>query len=187
LFNPGHLSVSREKRPKGKERRHVCGFCVFCGFLMLVAVLTGCGRRDNNGIKGRPALDHCLPQSGNEADWPSLAINGVKQEPSGTSVKLVAYALDKPARFDLPLYVMSAGRWLINNSDRAYLLDEECREYKLKDKKVSGGQKKVEEGRVMLKPGEAFEVTLVFTPISSDVTAGALVYGGQTMRFAVSP
>jgi hypothetical protein len=163
---------------------------VLCGLLVFGAVLSGlssCGRRDIDRSRNRPALDHCLPQSGNEADWPSLAINGVKLEPEGTSVKLVAYALDKPAKFALPLYVMSAGRWLINNSDRTYLLDDECREYKLKDKKVSAGQKKVEDGKVVLKPGEAFEVTLVFTPISSDVKAGALVYGGQAMRFAVSP
>jgi hypothetical protein len=154
---------------------------------MIVAVLGGCRRRDVERIKARPAFDHCLPQTSNEADGPLLAINDVKRESDGTSVKLVAYAIDKPARFDLPLYIMSAGRWLINNSDRTYLLDEECREYKLKDKKVSGGQKNIESGRVMLKPGEAFEVILVFTPISGDVNAGALVYGGQTMRFAVSP
>jgi len=150
----------------------------------------GCRSREAETIKARP-LDKCLPQTtndqGNENQGPALAIGGVKRGSDGTEVRLVAYAVDKPAQLDLPLYIMSAGKWLINNSARTYLLDDECREYKLKDKKVSDGQKKVENGRVVLKPGEAFEMTLLFTPLFDDAGGGALIYGDQTVRFAVSP
>jgi hypothetical protein len=98
---------------------------------------------------------------------------------------LVAYALAEPADFDLPVYLMSRGRWLINERGRAYLLDPECREYKLKDRAPAAGQAEVKNGRVQLKAGEAFEVTLVFPRLLDGVRQGLLVYGTRVLPFSL--
>lgn len=94
---------------------------------------------------------------------------------NATHVRLVAYVLDEAVDFDLPVYRLSAGRWLINEKGRAYLLDEQCREFKLKDRKSyssSFGEQQIPlDGRIRLSPGQAFEATLVFHRLSDQTRA----------------
>jgi hypothetical protein len=152
--------------------------------------MTGCTQRDRAAelreamASARAKLRSCLPTS---APTPPLrlAMASVSREPEETSVRLVAYAIGEAADFDLPLYFMSRGRWLIAERGRAYLLDEECREYKLKDKRVTAGQAPAKDGRVHLKPGEAFEVTLSFPRLPDQVREGALVYGTWVLPFSL--
>jgi hypothetical protein len=104
---------------------------------------------------------------------------------------LVAYASDEAVDFHLPIYRMSAGRWLINEKGRAYLLDERCREFKLNGRKPSagsfwGGRKVPLDGLVRLNPGQAFEATLIFPPLPDQTRVGALVYEGRVLPFALS-
>jgi hypothetical protein len=104
-------------------------------------------------------------------------------------VRLVAYAMDEAVDFYLPIYRLSAGRWLINEKGRAYLLDERCREFKLKDRKmpsISSGEQRVPlDGRIRLNPGQAFEATLVFPRLFDQTRIGALVYDGRVLPFTL--
>src|SRR5262249_12520027 len=100
-----------------------------------------------------------------------------------TSVRVVGYATTEAAEFDLPVYFMSRGRWLINERGRAYLLDEQCHEYKLKDRRTE--QAAPQGGHVRLKPGEACEATLSFPRLSNEVREGVLVYGTRVLSFSL--
>jgi hypothetical protein len=121
-----------------------------------------------------------------------LAIESVESAQNVTRVQMVAYARDEATDFYLPVYRMSAGRWLINEKGRAYLLDERCREFRLNDAKPSpdspsdflGGEKIPKDGRIRLKPGQALEATLVFPPLPDRTRVGALVYDGRVLPFA---
>lgn len=113
-----------------------------------------------------------------------LALAGIQNEPHQTSVKIVAYALHEAADFDLPQYWMSRGRWLINESGRSYLRDEQCHEYKLKDRTPTVG-KVPDSGRIRLKAGEFYEVTLSFPRLSEEVRQGVLVYGNWVIPFTL--
>jgi hypothetical protein len=122
-----------------------------------------------------------------------LAIESVVRDKNATRVRLIAYARDEAVDFYLPVYRMSAGRWLINEKGRVYLLDEQCREFRLNDAKPSpgslsdflGGEKIPPDGRIRLKPGQAFEATLVFPPLSDRARVGALIYDGRVLPFAL--
>ncbi len=127
----------------------------------------------------------CVPASEPE-DKLKLAITQVTNQPNATHVRLVAYALDEAVDFDFPVYLMSAGRWLINEKGRTYLLNEQCREFILKDRKSSFGERKIpREGRVKLNPGQAFEVTLIFNRLPDQTRVGALVYNGRVLPFTL--
>lgn len=133
----------------------------------------------------RTRFGACLPERKPEGAI-HLAISSVTLEKEETSVRMVAYAVGEAADFDLPQYLMSRGRWLINETARSYLLDETCREYRLKDRKLTKGDAP-RDGRIKLKAGEACEFTLSFPRLNSDVYSGALVYGGWTLPFYVLP
>ncbi|HYE75805.1 MAG TPA: hypothetical protein VEF04_20850 [Blastocatellia bacterium] len=133
----------------------------------------------------RTRFGTCLPERKPEGAL-RLAISSVKLEKEETSVRMVAYAVGEPVDFDLPQYAMSRGRWLINETARSYLLDETCREYRLKDRKLTKGEAP-RDGRIKLKAGESCEFILSFPRLNNDVYSGALVYGGWTLPFYVLP
>ncbi|MEK7832217.1 MAG: hypothetical protein AAB401_14075, partial [Acidobacteriota bacterium] len=75
---------------------------------------------------------------------------------------------------------------LIGEKDRAYLVDEHCREFKLKDRRPPEGQKFPMDGIVRLNQGQAFEMTLSFYRLKDTTRFGMLVYGGKTLAFVVN-
>jgi hypothetical protein len=165
-----------------------------CLSISLSLCLTGCSPRNPEAEKraAQAAIDEffvkarsCVPASEPE-DKLKLAIAQVTNQPDATRVRLAAYALDEAVDFDFPVYLMSAGRWVINEKGRAYLLNEQCREFVLKDRKSSfGGRKIPREGRIRLNPGQAFEVTLVFNRLPDQTRVGALIYAGRVLPFTL--
>lgn len=123
----------------------------------------------------------CIPDTQMEGNV-RLALAEIRNEANQCSVKLVAYALQEPANFDVPQYSMSRGRWLINEQGRSYIRDEQCNEYKLKDRTPTIG-KVPDSGRIQLKAGEFYEVTLSYPRLSEEVRQGVIVYGNWVMPF----
>jgi len=167
-----------------------CSLAPLLFFLIALTLLADCSRRDREtemreAIRAAQAkLRSCLPTAEPEGSY-QLAIAAVTRGPDETKVRLVAYAAGGPADFDLPAYLMSRGRWLINERGRAYLLDEQCREYKLKGRQPTAGQVEAKNGRVPLKPGEAFELTLSFPRLPDEAQEGVLVYGTRVLPFSL--
>ncbi len=192
-------------------KRYPAAFCflpfAFCSllsaFCLLPFFLSACSPPRNPEAEARKALtamraklQACLPDA--QPSAVRLAVVSVSREKEEAVVRLVAYnpadkAKANPAAnpaasdagavdFDAPNYVMSRGRWLINESGRAYLLDERCREYKLKDRKLTLRQAVAKNGRIRLQPGEASEVLLSFARLPDDAQDVALVYGTQVLR-----
>lgn len=157
--------------------------------LIIVAIfLAGCaGRSANVGSQPSPdeafsQLKSCLPPSEPESAL-QLTIVSVVSGPDDTKVRLVARAVNEAVDFDLPVYRLSYGRWMINEKGRAYLIDERCREYRLKDRKSASGEKIPPSGRIRLKPGQAFETILIFPGLIGHPQRGGLIYGGRTLPF----
>ncbi|HEU0185984.1 MAG TPA: hypothetical protein VFS27_11760 [Blastocatellia bacterium] len=121
-----------------------------------------------------------------------MAIESVVSDRNATRVRLVAYAPDEEAPFYAPIYLMSAGRWLVNEKGRVYLIDEQCRELRLNETKASPGSSLTfwrggripEGGLIRLKRGQVFETTLSFPPFPDRTRTGALVYGERVLPFA---
>jgi hypothetical protein len=160
-------------------------------YLLLVALLlASCNRSDPEAARRAAVkatlerLSQCAPTATNN-DKLKLAVAEITHQPLETSVRLVAYATSEQVDFYLPVYLMSRGRWLIHEQERAYLLDESCREYKLKDRKSIDGQPLPLEGKIVLKRGEAFEVKLSFPGLSEDARLGALIYGSTVIPFSL--
>jgi hypothetical protein len=165
--------------------------------LCLLLCLAGCSRPVTEAEK-RAAVDEFFTRA--RSCWPSdgesaapLAVESVVSDKNATSVRLAAYARDEAVDFYLPVYRLSAGRWSINEKGRVYLLDEQCREFKLNDSKPSpksslifwGGGRIPEGGRIRLKPGQVFELTLFFPSMPDRTRVGALVYDGRVLPFAL--
>lgn len=156
--------------------------------LCALAFLSGCSKRDPQAelrtamAAARTKLRACLPDSKPDSAF-KLAIASVSRQPHETSVRLVAYTLGEAADFDLPVYLMSRGQWLIAEQGRAYLLDDECREYKLKNRQVVVAA--TPQGRLRLKPGQAFEITLSFPRLTDEAREGVLVYGAWVLPFSL--
>ena len=167
---------------------------LFQTILIACVVLAGCSRRDVE-TERRAAIAStlagvrsCAPADGEAGEIDGklkLAITSVAINPDETSVKMVAYTTDEAVDFDLPVYSLSRGRWVINEKSRAYLLDEHCREYKLRDKKSTSGQAIPQDGKIKLNPGQAFEVALSFPPLSEKTQMAILVYGGRRLFFTL--
>jgi hypothetical protein len=87
--------------------------------------------------------------------------------------------------FYLPAYWMSRGRWLINERERAYLLDADCREYPLKDRRESIGPSVATNGQVRLRPGGVVETTLEFQRPGAHAREAVLVYGARVLPFSL--
>jgi hypothetical protein len=170
--------------------------------LLLSIFLSGCARPNPEAEK-RAAVDEyfanarsCMPANATGAEpanSPRLAIESVTTTADATRVQLIAYALDEAVEFYAPIYRLSAGRWLINEKGRAYLLDDRCREWKLKDRKPPSGLTSNSstwraiplEGRIRLNPGEAVATTLVFAPLPDQTRVGALIYEGRVLPFTM--
>ncbi len=178
----------QSKRPKAKHntRRGGIFFFALCTVVLFVIGGTSC-RREKQLTEAewqqsaRAKFHACIPATQPEGNV-RLALAAIRNEPEQTSVKLIAYALHEPVEFDVPQYSMSRGRWLINEKGRAYLRDEQCNEYKLKDRTPTTG-KVPDSGRIQIKPGEAYELTLSFPRLLEEVKAGVLVYGNWVMPF----
>ncbi len=158
--------------------------------VLLGLSLTACARPDPEAARQAAVLattarlQGCLKQATpNTAS--QLAIAEITRQPQETSVRLVVLAGKEAVEFYLPVYLLSRGRWLINERERAYLLDENCREYKLQDRKTLDGQPFPPAGKVSLKPGEAFAFNLSFQVLPAEMRLGALVYGANALPFAL--
>ncbi len=125
-------------------------------------------------------------QVGGAESLNNLAVVSAVNSSNETALKLVIYATNTQVEFPLPAYKLSAGRWLIGEKDRAYLVDEHCREFKLKDRRPPEGQKFPMDGIVRLNQGQAFEMTLSFYRLKETTRFGMLVYGGKTLAFVVN-
>jgi hypothetical protein len=189
------LKVERAQRANGGRRRGA--YCLppitYCLLLAAYCLLPACSpSRARVEAEARAAREAararfgaCLPEQ-NPAGDVRLAITSITLEGETTSARLAAYAAGGGADFDLPQYLMSRGRWLINERARSYLLDETCREYRLKDLRLTAGEVPPG-GRVRLGAGEALEFTLEFPRLPDGVHSGALVYGGWVLPFYVLP
>jgi hypothetical protein len=169
-------------------------FCLFVGFLAVISLLTAnCARRDPEAERRAAISDtlaklrSCAPESANDAAGSNLrlTISSIALNPNETSLRLLAFAPAEAVVFDLPVYYLSRGRWLINEKGRAYLLDEDCREYKLRDKKISAGQTASQDGKIKLNPGQASEVTLSFPRLPDRTRMGLLIYGDRVLPFTL--
>jgi len=160
--------------------------------LILCLLLAGCGGGDPEAQRQAAVaatlakLQSCAPNDEAEGDV-ALAITSITRQANETRVRLAAYAVEKPVPFDLPTYSLSRGRWLIHETGRAYLLDEQCREYKLKERKPSPGRDVPLDGRVNLGAGQVVETTLGFPPLPEDARMGVLIYGRRTLPFLLGP
>jgi hypothetical protein len=156
--------------------------------LVISIILTGCARRDPEGerrqafTQGFAKLRSCAPDLKAD-DKLKIAIAGVTTDQNETAVRIVAYALEEDIDFDLPVYWMSRGRWLIKEEGRAYLLDERCREYKLKGRRSSTSEKLPPDGRIRLNRGQFIEAILSFPSLPEQSQIGVLVYGERTIPF----
>lgn len=161
--------------------------------LFALIIFTNCAKRDPEAEKGavlasaRARLRGCLPEveDGEPQSALRLAIGAVQLRDDATAVRVVGYAVGSEADFALPVYLLSRGRWLIEERARVYLLDSDCREYKLKDRVAVSGETVPDDGRVRLKTGEARETTLLFPRLSDGVREGVLVYGRRVIPFSL--
>lgn len=154
-------------------------------------ILSACSQPDPQTERQRAIAEtfakwkSCAPDAEAEGDV-KLAVAAATRQPQEVTVRLVAYALDKAVDFNAPVYSLSRGRWLIDEKARAYLLDEQCREYKLKGRK-SGSEAPVPlDGRIKLASGQAFELALSFSPVPEDVKMGLLIYGKRVLPFTIA-
>jgi hypothetical protein len=159
-------------------------------FFCFLVCFPGCAKRDVEAERRAAVaetfamLRSCAPdKSFEDAGNAKFAIASVKLESNETNVRLVGYSLKEAVEFYLPVYYLSRGRWLIDEKERAYLVDEQCREYKLKDRKSPEGQEVSPDGKIRLEPGEVFEVTLSFPRLPDRTQMGLLVYGNRAMPF----
>ncbi|MFN0120008.1 MAG: hypothetical protein ACKV2V_05855 [Blastocatellia bacterium] len=134
----------------------------------------------------RDKMKSCLPVAETAPPY-KLAATAIRREGEQTRLHIVAWnPADKGpgARaidFDAPNYLMSYGRWLINEKDRVYLVDQYCREFLLRERELMNRQKEARNGRVKLDPGEAVELQLSFAPLPDNIEQLALVYGATVL------
>lgn len=164
---------------------------IFVLTFVCLLMMSACSQPDPQAERQRVIAEtfakwkSCVSDAEAEGDV-KLAVTAVMRRPDEVTVRLVAYALDKPVEFDAPVYSLSRGRWLIDEKARAYLLDEQCREYKLKGRK-SGSEVPVPlDGRIKLASGQAFELALSFSPVPEEVKMGVLVYGKRVLPFSIA-
>ncbi|MBX3278154.1 MAG: hypothetical protein KF868_09145 [Acidobacteria bacterium] len=156
-----------------------------------MAIFGSCAKPDAETGKSaalasaRARLRGCAPDPEQEKGALRLAVGAVERIDNSTRVRLVGYAVGDDADFALPVYLLSRGRWLVEERARVYLLDSDCREYKLKDRIDAPGQKVPDDGRVRLRAGEARETVLLFPRLRDGVREGAIVYGKRVIAFSM--
>jgi hypothetical protein len=164
---------------------------LFASLLTLLLCFAGCARRSPEAEKrealaaARARLRSCVPEAEPEGNV-RLAISAVERQSDALRLRLIIYAVgEAETDFYLPAYWMSRGRWLINERGRAYLLDADCREYPLKDRRGSIGPSVATNGQVRLKPGGMVEATLEFQHLAADAREAVLVYGTRALPFSL--
>ena len=167
---------------------------LFICLLTLLLCFVGCARRNPEAEKrealatARARLRSCLPEAEPEGNV-RLAVSAVERHGDSLKLRLIIYVVgaigEAETDFYLPAYWMSRGRWLINERGRAYLLDADCREYNLKDRRESLGPSVATNGQVKLKPGGMVETTLEFQHLAADAREAVLVYGARVIPFSL--
>lgn len=190
-------SQKPEVRSRKSEENRSLFFRVLTAICFLLIFSSGCSKRDPEAAS-REALSalqakllNCVRASQPVAGV-RLAVVSFSREKEEARLRLVAYnpaaAAGQPDKsegaveFDAPSYLMSRGRWLINDSGRVYLIDERCREYKLKNRQLTLRQSEAKNGRIRLEPGAACEMILSFARLPDDVQDVLLVYGTQVLN-----
>ena len=131
-------------------------------------------------------LRHCLPPAVvNQSAGLAIAAIARERETETTTLRMVVYATTEPVEFHLPIYLLSRGRWTINEIGRAYLLDENCRERTLKGTAAVNGKTLPRDGVVKLQAGESFEFRLNFPTLPDAMQMGTLVYGSRVLPFSL--
>lgn len=161
---------------------------------LLAALLVsfGCSKKDPEAIRTTAVIESfdelskCNKVSGAE-HLANIALASVVNVQNDTVLKLVAYATNTPVEFPVPFYKLSAGRWLVGEKDRVYLMDEHCRGFELKDRRPPEGKKFSQDGILRLNPGESFEMTFSFYRLKETTRFGMLVYAGKVLPFVVNP
>lgn len=158
-------------------------------FALVGALGAGC-RRSASPVDTLPNLDAindkmraCLPARRYRANDGNvrIAIAGLTRLETETKVRIVAYAGKDAGAFDLPVYYMSRGRWMINETGRAFLIDQDCRQYRLKGRSSTSGLKIPLNGRIELQAGQSFESDLSFPRLVESPHILIMVYGDLIM------
>jgi hypothetical protein len=167
---------------------------LWASLLTLLLCFVGCTRRNPEAEKRealaavRSRLRSCVPAAEPEGNV-RLAVSAVERNADSLKLRLIIYTVGAvggaETDFYLPAYWMSRGRWLINERERAYLLDADCREYNLKDRRESLGPSVATNGQVKLKPGGMVETTLEFQHLAADAREAVLVYGSRILPFSL--
>ncbi len=151
--------------------------------LALAGICGGCGRSapPADPVAGLSGIDErmraCLPPRRYRKNDGNIrmAVTELSRLAVETKVRVVAYAGEEPGVFDLPVYSLSRGRWLISETGRAFLIDQNCRQYRLKGRSSTRGIPL--DGRIELRPGQSFEADLSFPRLSERPYILIMVYG----------
>lgn len=158
--------------------------------IALVGALGAGCRRSASPVDTLPNLDAindrmraCLPPRRYRANDGNIriAVVGLNRLETETKVRIVAYAGEDAGAFDLPVYYMSRGRWMINETGRAFLIDQDCRQYRLKGRSATSGLKIPQNGRIELQAGQSFESDLSFPRLAERPHILIMVYGDLIM------
>jgi len=156
---------------------------VVSGLIILTSLSAGCGApRPEPKISLDEVLAKmrsCLPpRRYRENDGNiRLKVSSVIRRDDETVVRVVADATVEAGVFDLPAYSLSRGRWLISETGRAFLIDQDCRQYRLKGRRAVPGGTIPPDGKITLEPGAPFEADLIFPRLSASPRQLMLVYG----------
>jgi len=151
--------------------------------LMLAGICGGCGRSapPADPVAGLSGIGErmraCLPPRRYRKNdgHIRMAVTELSRLAVETKVRIVAYAGEEPGVFDLPVYSLSRGRWLISETGRAFLIDQNCRQYRLKGRSSTRGIPL--NGRIELQPRQSFEADLSFPRLSERPYLLIMVYG----------
>lgn len=158
-------------------------------------LFSGCARSTEKPL---PAIETlaCVPKN-EPSPGPAFSIVSAMETAEHIRLRILVKAGEEAAVFQLPVYRMSAGRWLIGNAGRTYLIDELCREYRLKDRKSVTAAGIPLDGKIPLRPEESYEADLLFPklihPLKLDPAHPekpvrlVLVYEKRVLAFSLSP
>lgn len=158
----------------------VAGNSALGGLIILTWLSAGCtAPRPEPALsldEVRAKMSSCLPpRRYRENDGNiRLKVLSVIRRDDETIVRVVAEAKVEAGIFDLPAYSLSRGRWLIRGTGRAFLMDQDCRQYRLKGRRAAA--RIPPDGKIKLKLGESFEADLLFPRLSARPDQLMLVY-----------